>query len=112
MDIARVLKGGMVSSDTDILNLRFMLQSLRMLFVDYTMTNIKNICLIKSLGSVPTSKIWGGLKSVGSSDVILNGNKKPRPEWRGFCVVNLVNTWSTNCRKYLLLSLCLHVSPK
>ncbi len=49
------LKGGMVSSDTDILNLRFMLQSLRMLFVDYTMTNIKNICLIKSLGSVPAS---------------------------------------------------------
>jgi hypothetical protein len=36
------------------------------------------------MSSVPTSKIWGGLKSVGCADVILNGNKKPCPEWTGF----------------------------
>ncbi len=51
------LNAGMVSSDTDILNLRFMLQSLRMLFVDYTMTNIKNIRLIKIVSYVPDGEI-------------------------------------------------------
>ena len=47
------LNGGMVSSDTDILNLRFMLQSLRMLFVDCTMTNIQNFSLAKIVNFVP-----------------------------------------------------------
>lgn len=56
------LNGGILSSDTDILNLRFMLQSLQMLFVDYTMTNIKNIRLIKIVSYVSDDEI--GLEPV------------------------------------------------
>jgi hypothetical protein len=49
------LDGDMVSSDTGILILKFMLQSQLMLFVDCIMTNIQNIRLTKIVSSVPVS---------------------------------------------------------
>jgi len=47
------LDGDMVSSDTGILILKFMLQSQLMLFVDYIMANMQDIRLTKIVGSVP-----------------------------------------------------------
>jgi len=51
------LEDEMVSSDTGILILKFMLQSQRMLFVDCTMTNIQIIRPTKIVSSVPESNL-------------------------------------------------------
>ena len=65
------LDGDMVSSDTGILILKFMLQSQLMLFVDCIMTNIQNIRLTKIVSSVPECGIWKDRKFVRCADVIL-----------------------------------------
>ncbi len=47
---------------------------------------------------VPSSKIWGGLKSVGCADVILNGNKKKGqvPElWDGHAAQRIIDILGT-----------------
>jgi hypothetical protein len=49
------LDGDMVSSDTGILILKFMLQSQLMLFVDCIMTNIQNFSFMKIVDYVPVS---------------------------------------------------------
>ena len=47
------------------------------------MENIKNSNLSKIVSSVPNGESCGDTKFVRCSDVILNGNKKPRWEWTG-----------------------------
>ena len=43
-----------------------------MIFMDYTMINIKNIRLTKTVSSVPEGGIWWDSKFVGCADAILN----------------------------------------
>ena len=67
------LDGDMVSSDTGILILKFMLQSQLMLFVDCIMTNIQNIRLTKIVSSMPKSNISG--KSIFDLPITISANQ-------------------------------------